>query len=126
VVAVVAIQRAARIWGRRDLYWRQKGTSLILCASGAESMHVIPDARFEGLWRVAGRGQLSDMLNLSRAKDCAASLTLAALNRPTTAQETRPPPTPIGLADVPVTGGPELNERTCDLCPDPSCTEGER
>lgn len=39
-----------------------------------------PDARWPGMWRVRFGGRLSDMANLSRAKDAAASMILRELN----------------------------------------------
>jgi hypothetical protein len=39
-----------------------------------------PDARWPGMWRVRFGGELSDMVNLARAKDTAASTVLRQLN----------------------------------------------
>ena len=39
-----------------------------------------PDASSAGMWRVRFGGALSDMVNLSRAKDAAASMVLRELN----------------------------------------------
>jgi hypothetical protein len=41
---------------------------------------VQPDARWPGMWRVHYGGKVSDMLNLSRAKDTAASIALSELH----------------------------------------------
>jgi hypothetical protein len=41
---------------------------------------VEPDANWPGMWRVRFGGRLSDMANLSRAKDAAISLVLSELN----------------------------------------------
>jgi hypothetical protein len=41
------------------------------------------DAKWPGMWRVRFDGKLSDMANLSRAKDAAISLVLGELNKPT-------------------------------------------
>jgi hypothetical protein len=41
------------------------------------------DAKWPGMWRVGFGGKLSDMANLSRAKDAAISLVLGELNKPT-------------------------------------------
>jgi hypothetical protein len=41
------------------------------------------DANSPGMWRVRFGGQLSDMANLSRAKDAAISLVLSELNKST-------------------------------------------
>jgi hypothetical protein len=40
------------------------------------------DADWPGMWRVRFSGKLSDMANLSRAKDAAISLVLGELNKP--------------------------------------------
>jgi hypothetical protein len=39
-----------------------------------------PDANWPGMWRVRFGGKLSDMANLSRAKDTAISIVLRGLN----------------------------------------------
>jgi hypothetical protein len=41
---------------------------------------VEPDSKYPGMWRVRYGGQLSDMANLSRAKDAAVSIALSQLN----------------------------------------------
>ena len=41
---------------------------------------VEPEAKWPGMWRVRFGGKLSDMANLSRAKDAAISLVLGELN----------------------------------------------
>src|SRR5262245_10098515 len=42
---------------------------------------VVPDEKYQGMFRVRTKdGQLSDMVNLSRAKDAARSLAMAAFN----------------------------------------------
>ena len=41
---------------------------------------VQPDARWPGTWRVHYGSKVSDMLNLSRAKDTAASIALSELH----------------------------------------------
>jgi hypothetical protein len=77
------------------------------------------------MWRVTdNRGGLSDITNLSRIKDSAATLALAILNRPATAQGTHPPPSPMHFAEPPVLTSPTLIQRTSDPVPTPSCSEG--
>jgi hypothetical protein len=44
-----------------------------------------PDANWPGMWRVRSGGMLSDMANLSRAKDAAISIVLRGLNANTPA-----------------------------------------
>lgn len=64
----------------RHLAW--DGLELRLRAGGVLAT-IEPDGEWPGLWRVrTPDGRLSDMVNLTRAKDAALSLALAALNRP--------------------------------------------
>jgi hypothetical protein len=72
-----------RIHANDELYWN--GNHLRLRSrSGRILATVIPDARWPGMWRVKlPNGFLSDLVNLSRAKDAATALVLAALNCPT-------------------------------------------
>ena len=49
---------------------------------GAELARVVPDEKYPGMWRVrSSDSRLSDMLNLTRAKDAAVTMALAVLNR---------------------------------------------
>jgi hypothetical protein len=49
---------------------------------GAELACVVPDEKHPGMWRVRSPdGGLSDMVNITRAKDAAATMVLAVLNR---------------------------------------------
>jgi hypothetical protein len=41
---------------------------------------VVPDATTPGMYRILVRGQVSDMTNVSRAKDAAVSIALGQLN----------------------------------------------
>jgi hypothetical protein len=60
----------------RDAVW--KGNDLIVRNRIVAS--VVPDAKHPQMWRVAlPNGHLSDMVNLTRAKDAARSLALKAL-----------------------------------------------
>jgi hypothetical protein len=65
----------------KDLIW--EGNELRLFSSRRRVLASIgSDETWFGLWSVRlPDGSLADMVNLSRAKDAAASLTLAALNR---------------------------------------------
>jgi hypothetical protein len=77
-------QRFGRIWGRRDLAWYRDGDDWVISGRGGPLFRVVPDGRFAGMWRVVDdRGGLSDLANLTRARDAAASLALATLNRQT-------------------------------------------
>jgi hypothetical protein len=69
--------KSGHCFGRNELVW--DGLKLKL---GARVMATIePDAYWPGMWRVRSPGYLSDMLNLSRAKDVAISSALRELNR---------------------------------------------
>jgi hypothetical protein len=41
---------------------------------------VVPDEDYPGMWRIQAGGELSDMVNLSRARDAARSAAVALLN----------------------------------------------
>jgi len=56
-------------------------TNLTMLKSGRHVVATIePDSKWPGMWRVRCGGSLSDMVNLSRAKDAAISITLSDLN----------------------------------------------
>jgi hypothetical protein len=66
------------VYGRDDLIW--DGGELQL-NRGRVLATVVPDEIWPGMWRARlPDGHLADMVNLSRAKDAAVSLALAALN----------------------------------------------
>jgi hypothetical protein len=69
------------MYGRQDLNWH--GRQLRLRSSRGVMLATIePDQTWPGMWRVRSPdGYLADVVNLSRAKDAAASLTLGVLNR---------------------------------------------
>jgi hypothetical protein len=70
--------------GVRQLEWRTDGERPTLHRLNRKSVlaTVEPDATWPGMWRVRRPdGSLTDMANLTRAKDAALSLTLSALNR---------------------------------------------
>ena len=68
------------MYGRQDLIW--DGSQLRLFSSrGRVLASIEPDLTWPRLWRVRlPDGNLTDMVNLSRAKDAAASLALGILN----------------------------------------------
>jgi hypothetical protein len=73
---------------RHDLKW--DGLRLRL-RTGRLLANVEPDAKWAGMYRVNLVGEpLSDMTNLSRAKDAAIGLVLAKLNRRISAPEAPP------------------------------------
>jgi hypothetical protein len=59
-----------------DLTWR----GLRLYHGRHRMAEVVPDEKYPGMWRVKIRGELSDMVNLTRAKDAAVCLTVSRLN----------------------------------------------
>jgi hypothetical protein len=66
---------------RRDLVWDDRQLRLY-SIRGRVLAAIEPDREWSGMWRVRmPDGHPTDMLNLSRAKDAAASLVLAELNR---------------------------------------------
>ena len=68
--------KSGHCFGRNDLVW--DGLKLKL---GARVMATAePDGNWPGMWRVRFGGKLSDMANISRAKDAAISLVLSELN----------------------------------------------
>ena len=87
------------VFGRRDLVWhRKRDGTLVLCRTGSSAIlaQIVADRVYTGMWRVRmPSGKLSDMTNLTRAKDAAISLALAILNREQKAQEmaSEAPPT---------------------------------
>ena len=69
-------------FGSNELIW--DGLQLRLRTIGGPVMATVEaDAKWPGMWRVGFGGKLSDMANLSRAKDAAISLVLGELNKPT-------------------------------------------
>ena len=63
-----------------QLQWRnsKSGRTLHLNGTGPALARLVPDTA-TGLWRVSCDGQLSDIVNLTRASDAAISLALASL-----------------------------------------------
>ena len=56
-------------------------TNLTTLRSGRRAVATIePDSKWPGMWRVRCGGAMSDMVNLSRAKDAAISIALSDLN----------------------------------------------
>jgi hypothetical protein len=87
------------VFGRRELIWsRESDGTLVLCRTGSRTIlaRIVADRVYPSMWRVkTPSGKLSDMTNLTRAKDAAMTMTLAILNREQKAQETasEAPPT---------------------------------
>jgi hypothetical protein len=87
------------VFGRRDLTWHgERDGTPVLCRTGSSAIlaRIEEDRVYPGMWRVKmPSGKLSDMTNLTRAKDAAMSIALSILNREQKAQETvsEAPPT---------------------------------
>jgi len=69
-----------RVFGNNLLMWR--GNSLHLGHSRRILTEIVQDDRYPMMWRVRrADGSLSDMLNMTRARDAARALALGILNR---------------------------------------------
>jgi hypothetical protein len=60
----------------RHAEWRDRDLVLY----GKTIVSIEPASKWPGIWRVRCGGQLSDMVNLTRAKDAAKSIALSQLN----------------------------------------------
>ena len=70
-----------RVWTNRELGWR--GNRLFPNGGGAPLAEIVPKTQWKGMWRVRlPDGSLSDIVNITRARDAARTLALVALNRP--------------------------------------------
>jgi hypothetical protein len=95
--------------GRNKLTWRESGSGFALYLGGSPVAHVVPDAVHAGMWRVRRpNGFLSDMVNLTRARDAAEALALASRYRRQEAQETPSEGPPVAANDFP---GPEARRK---------------
>jgi hypothetical protein len=69
-------------YSRRHLTWVRHGTAWLVRHSGTELARVVPDEKYPGMWRVRSPdGRLSDMANITWAKDAAVTMALVVLNR---------------------------------------------
>jgi len=69
-----------------DIKQRKSGRVDVL-HDGRIVTQVIPDEKYPGMYRVLANGELSDMVNISRATDAARMAALSILNRNGTAPE---------------------------------------
>ena len=77
------------MYGHQDLHWKDSRLYLGSCATGNS---ITPDTKYPSMWRVRyPEGSLSDIVNLTRARDGARCLALAVLNT----RETRVAASPI-------------------------------
>jgi hypothetical protein len=78
----------ARTYNHKDMEWA--GHEMRLTTGGLLAT-VKPDPDWPGLWRVhMPDGHITDMVNLTRAKDAASILALAAMNLPEEDRHVRP------------------------------------
>ena len=70
-----------RVFGRSSLAW--KGGELFVGGRGSPMAEIVRDPGYPGMWRfrLLPDGELSDMVNLTRAKDAACSHVLGVLNK---------------------------------------------
>jgi len=70
------------VYSRRNLTWVRNGTAWVTRHNGIELARAVPDQKYAGMWRVRfPDGRLSDLANITWAKDAAATMALAVLNR---------------------------------------------
>jgi hypothetical protein len=62
--------------GNHDLIWRGDD----LCAGSRRLVSIVPDKTWPSMWRVRQGDKLSDMTNITRARDAARAVALAILN----------------------------------------------
>jgi hypothetical protein len=68
-------------YSRRHLQWVRDGAAWVVRNGGTELVRVVPDEKYPGMWRVRSPdGRLSDMANITWAKDAAVTMALAVLN----------------------------------------------
>ena len=76
-----ARRSAGHVFGHEDIRWRDHQLRLL---TGRLLATVVLDNRYAGMYRVRlPDGRVTDIVNLSRAKDAAIALALANLNRAT-------------------------------------------
>jgi hypothetical protein len=68
----------SRVFNNYELTWR--GNDLFVGRSSSPLVTIVPDKIWPGMWRVRDGDRLSDMTNVTRARDAARSLALSLLN----------------------------------------------
>ncbi len=76
------LKNSGAVVGRDRLLWRRAGKILALHRgkSSEPLVHIEPDPNWVGMYRVRSSNGLSDVANLSRAKDAALAFALRGLN----------------------------------------------
>ncbi len=97
------------------LRWREN--ALLLDGKGAPLAHIVPDGRHPSMWRVQlPDGHLTDMVNLTRAKDAAVSIVLGLLNKKQCRETSAEAPSIRSLAEAATIPSRRRNRRN----PEPS------
>ena len=81
--AQTRLQKRGTVVGGDRLTWRRVGDALALYHANSQKplLHVVPDAIWPGMFRVRlSSGVLTDLCNLTRAKDAAFAIALRDLN----------------------------------------------
>lgn len=95
------------IVGRNNLQWSEAGGVHVLRLGKRTTalLHVVLDKSYPSMWRIRfADGSLSDMANLTRAKDAALHIAVATLNRENRVQQSIADSPPVDLNDAGVTG----------------------
>jgi hypothetical protein len=95
------------IVGRNKLQWSEAGGVHVLHLGKRTTtlLHVVPDKSYPSVWRIRfPDGSLSDMANLTRAKDAALYIAVATLNRERRGQQSIAGRSPVDLNDAGATG----------------------
>jgi hypothetical protein len=69
-------RRGGHVFASSELTWRGDK----LCLGPNVLLVIVPDERNTGMWRIRAGGELSDMVNRTRARDAARSAAVALLN----------------------------------------------
>src|SRR5215472_7260866 len=87
---------SGHVFSRADSNWhKQPNQTLALYAAGHRTplLHIAPDRKYPNLWRIhALNGRVSDLANLSRAKDAGMACALSVLNQKADMSAPRSPP----------------------------------
>src|SRR5262245_5210700 len=81
--------------GSNQLAWHaiENGFALHRRQAKTPLLHVVPDTVYPGMWRVRfPDGRLTDMTNLTRAKETAVAIAVEALNAEKKGRQARPVP----------------------------------
>jgi hypothetical protein len=96
------VKRAMRV-NRFKLKWHRRGDGLGLLRGQIPLVRVVPDAAYSGMWRIRHPdGRLSDIVNLTRAKDAATSIALSLVQVPAEGAETLAEAPPIAFGADPL------------------------